>query len=220
VRPLDNNSRFPEYRLLSNASSLSWRERPVRPKPEWSGGWAAKVAGEFGEQRTSNAPRTLCIHVGAMFTTAYTEITKTSTPTAPGFGASSAERCRGMSITLWREMLRQAQHRLVVNPSASSGPECECRLQTVGRKGGKPRARRGDPTEQATMANASEGVGNLRLLGRRQARPAYPSTSLRTGCWLSVRKTGGRPKRERFFGLACQSKSGGTRHIARRKAPA
>jgi hypothetical protein len=64
-----------------------------------------------------------------MSTTAYTEITKTSTPTAPGFGASSAERCRGVNITLWREMLQQAQHRLVVNPSASSGPDAsaDCR---------------------------------------------------------------------------------------------
>jgi hypothetical protein len=33
MHPLDNNSKFPEYFLLSNASSFSWRERTVRSKP-------------------------------------------------------------------------------------------------------------------------------------------------------------------------------------------
>jgi hypothetical protein len=64
-------------------------------------------------------------------------------------------RCRGVSITPWRETGRQLS-------------ECECRLQTVGRKGGRPRATRGGPTEQATMANANEGV-----MRRCQGEPAY-----------------------------------------------
>jgi hypothetical protein len=76
---------------------------------------------------------------------AYTETEKTSTPTAPGFGASSAERCRGVSIVLRREMLRQAQYRLVINPSASSGPKARTKTEWVywstrlGRDLSKPR---------------------------------------------------------------------------------
>ena len=42
------------------------------------------------------------------------------------------------------------------------------RCRKRGRKGGKLRAKRGDPAEQATMANASEGVKR-----RCQAHPAY-----------------------------------------------
>jgi hypothetical protein len=52
--------------------------RPVFPKPVQTGGWKAKVAGEFGEQRTPNAPRTLTTSVRC-FNQAYTETEKTST---------------------------------------------------------------------------------------------------------------------------------------------
>ena len=84
---------------------------------------------------------------------------------------SNRPKCRGVSI-----VLRQATgHR---QPKVA-----QCRKR--GRKGGKPRAKRGDPVEQATTVNASEGV-----MRRRQGEPAY------VGYCPQGR---GRPKRERFL---------------------
>ena len=49
-------------------------------------------------------------------------------------------------------------------PRRATGPQSS----EAGCKGGKPRTRRGDPAQQVTMDNASEGT-----LGRRQVSPAY-----------------------------------------------
>ena len=51
-----------------------------------------------GHQTTPNFDNCVSTSVRC-FNKAYTETEKTSTLIAPGFGASSAERCRGVSIT-------------------------------------------------------------------------------------------------------------------------
>jgi hypothetical protein len=95
----------------SGATQPQGGVRPALPRPVQTGGWEAKAAGDFGEQQTPRSPRTLCIHIGAMIAHLVPNIN------------SDPSRYWGVGITLWREMLRQAQHRLVTNPSASSASE-------------------------------------------------------------------------------------------------
>jgi hypothetical protein len=72
-------------KTLDSAVGCNELVRPVRPKPSDPGDGRQRSPVSLvsnGHQTTPNFN-----HVGAMLTTAYTEIIKTSTPTAPSAGA-------------------------------------------------------------------------------------------------------------------------------------
>jgi len=53
-----SETKAPPLMSAEGAVGCSDWVRPVLPKPVQTGGWEAKVAGEFGEQRTPRSPRT------------------------------------------------------------------------------------------------------------------------------------------------------------------